>query len=187
MKTIGICKRWVALTTCVPPALHCWPSCLSFWVWDSGWWPQCLQDIATRQLMFVTYNQPMTSPRTCEPSSLCHAPYVKVIYAQGITELVSQVISVYSATSSVPFSNNTNNLLWLDLLFVHTSQLIKLGCSQDKLRDVVCYSKVVLRFWEESYTTDSRCSGLSPSVALFFWLITSYCLKDSEKLRDNSE
>lgn len=160
-------------------------------VWESGWWPQCLQDIATRQLMFVTFNQPMTSPRACEPPSLCYAPYVKVIYAQGITELVvniparpstlvSLVISVYSATPSVPFSNNTNNLLWMDLLFVDTSQLIKLGSSQDELHDVVCYSEVVLRFWEESYTTDSRCSGLSPSVALFCGLITSYCLKDSE-------
>lgn len=52
MKIIIVCKRWVALPACAPPALPCWQSCLSLCVMGSPVkCPQRAQHIW--QLMFA--------------------------------------------------------------------------------------------------------------------------------------
>ena len=116
-------------------------------------------------------NQTVTSPRGCKPPLPSHRPYVKVIRALGMTELVSQGASViYSATPSLPRSNNAASSEETFSLqssqspphveehrgnSVETGWLIKLHCFQDELLDGACSSKVILSFGEESYTTDS--------------------------------
>lgn len=112
-------------------------------------------------------NQTVTVTGGCEPPLLSHTPYVKVIRALEITELVSQGTPVYSATPSVPHFNNKASSKQTFTLqssqslshveehrgnSVETGWIIKLGCFQDKLLDGACSSEMVLSFGEESST-----------------------------------
>lgn len=167
MKIIIICKRWVALTTCVPLVLLCWQSCLSLCVMEGlVKCPQGAQDI--RQLMFANVQPNNDQSRqmwVCCPQSY---PSGKVHSPSRNGRVKSLKISLWDSATPLSLAP-TRHFLRTDLFLakqpesfshgrpqgisVETGWLIKIGCFQGELLGAACSSKVILGFVRKSYTT----------------------------------
>lgn len=137
-------------------------------------------------------NQTMTSPRGCKPPLPSNTPYIKVIHALEMTELVSQGTSVDSAIPSLPHSNNTASLeqpflckaarALLSLKNTVEAQSRQAGWSRlATFRTRFLMVHVLLRWFQ---ILEKNPTVQTPSLTFFFGLSHIY-LEDSEKLREN--
>lgn len=137
-------------------------------------------------------NQTTTSSRGCKPPLPSNAPYIKVIYALGMTELVSQDTSIDSATPSLPHYNNTASLDQPFLCkaaraLLSLKNTVETQWRQDGWSSLVGFRTrfsmvhVLLRwFW----ILGKNPTVQTPSLTFFFGLSHIY-VEDSEKLSEN--